>query len=136
MKMFFGNKNLIKSLLIVILTSSLPINNAKANIRNRFSGNQFLGKWCITKGVVMGETKILKKGKDRQKCFILKQGGELIELDQWVGGSYELLDDEKIVIFPLKPVLKSKNYELEYDKNTEEFKLILDEDTELYYKKQ
>ena len=119
--MFSGNKNLIKSILIVILSSSLPINNAKANIFNRFTGNQFLGKWCASRVVTnMGETKI-PSNQIQENCYIFKNGGELIYITTAGNGKskYEVLDNKNILIIPPN----GETSTLKYNRNTKEISL-------------
>ena len=128
--MFSRNKNLIKSLLIVILASSLPINNAKANIFNRFTGNQFLGKWCASRVVtIMGETKI-PLNQILENCYTFKKGGILI-YDTTAGSGkskYEVLNDENILIIPPN----GKTSTLKYNKNTKEISLTSNWSGDLY----
>ena len=139
--MFSGNKNLIKSILLVILASSLPINITKANIFDRFIGNKFIGKWCISRVItMMGETKIPINDIDKN-CFTFKRGGELIVITESASGksSYEVLDDENIAIIPLNGAKQSS---MKYDADTGELKIISNWSgdifgyTETYLKKQ
>ena len=119
--MFSGNKTLIKSIFILILSSSLPINNTKANIFNRFTGNQFLGKWCASRIVTnMGETKI-PLNQIPKNCYIFKDGGELIYMTTAGNGKskYEILDKNNILIIP--PNGKTSN--LKYNRKTKEISL-------------
>ena len=116
--MFFGHKNLIKSILIVILSSSLPTNNAKANIFNRLTGNQFLGKWCVSRVITnLGETKI-PLNQIQKNCYIFKKGGELIYITTAGNGEskYEVLDNKNILIIPPN----GQTSTLKYNRDTKE----------------
>ena len=100
--MFSGNKNLIKSILIVILTSSLPINNAKANIFDRIMGNPFSGKWCVTriKGIT-GETYV-PLNDIPNNCYIFKGGGVIkmqSSTEDDIETKYQVIDNETALIF-------------------------------------
>ena len=119
--MFSGNKNLIKTILILIISSSLPINNARANIFNRLTGNQFLGKWCATRVVTnMGETKI-PLNQVQKNCYIFKNGGELIYITTAGNGKskYKVLDKKNILIIPPN----GKTNTLKYNSDTKEISL-------------
>ena len=143
--MFFGNKNLIKSLLIVILTSSLPINNAKANIFDRIMGNPFSGKWCVTRvKTIMGE-EYFSLDEINKNCYFFKNNGLLITvLDGEISNTkYEVLDNKTALIIQKNT---GDRMPLKYNRNTKELSLttnifgFLGEfydygDTTLYFKK-
>ena len=145
--MFSGNKNLIKSILIVILTSSLPINNAKANIFDRIMGNPFSGKWCATrvKGFIGRETYI-PLDEIQDNCYILAKGGVLITQvkgEEDIETKYQVLDNETALIFRLD----GGQTTLKYNKARKEMSFTINElgilgeinnygDTTIYMKKQ
>ena len=126
MKMFFGNKNLIKSLLIVILTSSLPINNAKANIFDRIMGNPFSGKWCITRLVHIewGERKF-GPSKRNAFCLTFKDDNVVIFLieKETENSKYVVLDNKTAWI-----TLPDRGYKrfLKFNRNTQEMSFSME----------
>tara|TARA_Y100000589_G_scaffold257488_1_gene246690 strand:- start:59 stop:478 length:420 start_codon:yes stop_codon:yes gene_type:complete len=114
--------NLIKYFLVLGLCGILPINIANANFWDKYIGNKFIGKWCISRVVsLLGEYKV--PSKDRYKnCLTFKRGGELVYILETTSGksSYEILDKENILIIPPN----GNQGSMKYDKNNEELKIV------------
>ena len=144
--MFSAKKNLIKSILLVILTSSLPINNAKANIFERFMGNPFSGKWCATRIIdFMGGEDYVPLNDIPNNCYIFKKGGALIAqtTEGNIETKYQVLDKETALIIRTdggQTILK-------YDRDRKEIYFTINQfgilgefnnygNTTLYFKKQ
>ena len=120
--MLSGNKKLIKFILLVILTISLPINNAKSNIFDRFIGNPFSGKWCVTKvNTIMGET-YASLEEIPQNCYIFKNNGLLITITngETSNSKYEVLDNKTALITPYNG---GEKMPLKYNRNSKEMTL-------------
>ena len=144
--MFFGNKNLIKSILIVILTSSLPINNAKANIFDRIMGNPFSGKWCVTRIKGFIRETYIPLNEIPENCYIFKKGGVITMRSSGeddIETKYQVVDNETALIFRLD----GGQTTLKYNKAKKEMSFTINElgilgeinnygNTTLYFKKQ
>ena len=120
--MFSGNKNLIKFILLVILTSSLPIKNAKANIFDRLIGNPFSGRWCVTRvKTIMGE-KYASLDEIPKNCYIFKNNGLLITVanGETSNSKYEVLDNKTALIILSN---EGERMPLKYNRNTKELSL-------------
>ena len=112
----------IKYFLVLGLCGILPINIAGANWWNKYVDNKFIGKWCISRIFsLLGEYKV--PSEDRYKnCVTFKRGGEIVFIFEESSGksSYEILDEENILIIPPNGEQSS----LKYDENTGELKIV------------
>ena len=120
LKMIFEKNRIILSTLVLVISSTLPINNSRANIFERFFNNKFLGEWCSVRIKFGGEVSQIEEFDFNRFCMTFRKDNTVfIESKMPISGisNYKVVDEKNIVIIPLNG---APQVVIKYNKNRNE----------------